>query len=116
MYYDMRALWLFLSSVSLISKVLSVSLPDLRETKRTEGGIHVPLYRRQGRSLLRRGESHAAIGFGDFKDKYVELSGFFHIITNNIITYSQYSILVRVGGTETPVLFGKLLLRTIYYE
>jgi hypothetical protein len=41
----------------------------LKERKRTAGGVHVPIYRKQTSRLLRkRGVSSSAIGLGDVQD------------------------------------------------
>ncbi|KAJ7445989.1 aspartic peptidase domain-containing protein [Mycena galericulata] len=53
--------------------------------KRTENGLHVPIFRRESRGVQRRATGlTGAIGLGDFVDV-------------------TYSFLVTVGGTETPL-------------
>ncbi|KAJ6598131.1 aspartic peptidase domain-containing protein [Mycena vulgaris] len=54
--------------------------------KRTDNGLHLPIFRRESRRVGRRdGGSTGAIGLGDFVDV-------------------AYSFLVTVGGMETPLL------------
>ncbi|KAJ7256203.1 aspartic peptidase domain-containing protein [Mycena haematopus] len=52
--------------------------------KRTENGIHVPIFRSESRSVRRRGELTGQMGLGDFVDV-------------------SYSVLVTVGGIESPL-------------
>ncbi|KAJ7489027.1 aspartic peptidase domain-containing protein [Mycena latifolia] len=52
--------------------------------RRTETGLHLPIFRRESRRVRRRGDLTGAIGLGDFID----------------ITYS---FLATVGGMETPL-------------
>ncbi|KAJ6564491.1 aspartic peptidase domain-containing protein [Mycena capillaripes] len=66
---------------------LSVSASPLEThhyPKRTENGIHVPIFRKESRGLQRRGGLTGAIGLGDFVDV-------------------SYSFLVTVGGMEMPL-------------
>ncbi|KAJ6482629.1 aspartic peptidase domain-containing protein [Mycena sanguinolenta] len=57
---------------------------QLQRPKRTENGVHIPIFRTVSRDLRQRGELMGAIGLGDFKDV-------------------SYSFLVTVGGTEAPL-------------
>ncbi|KAJ7638234.1 aspartic peptidase domain-containing protein, partial [Roridomyces roridus] len=60
----------------------SSSLP-----KRTENGLHLPLFRRESRGLQRRAGLTGAAGLGDFIDV-------------------TYSVLVTVGGTAAPLVLA----------
>ncbi|KAF7377383.1 Peptidase A1 domain-containing protein [Mycena sanguinolenta] len=57
---------------------------QLQRPKRTENGVHIPIFRTVSRGLRQRGELTGAIGLGDDADV-------------------SYSFLVTVGGMESPL-------------
>ncbi|KAK0211941.1 aspartic peptidase domain-containing protein [Armillaria fumosa] len=71
----------------LLIQLLSVLVSaDIQSGRRTNGGIHVPIFRKEStRSLLKnRGELSSAIGLGDFFDV-------------------TYHVLVTIGNTSIPL-------------
>lgn len=75
-----RTSWLPLGLVALLFSALSATAStdslDIellkRTAGRTEGGIHVPILRRQKSKLQRRDGQAVSIGIGDYQDVYVQ--------------------------------------------
>ncbi|KIM43824.1 hypothetical protein M413DRAFT_443706 [Hebeloma cylindrosporum] len=72
-----------LQVLALPSQELDLDEIARRYTKRTPGGLHLPIVPRAARTLKRRGVS-AAIGLGDFLDV-------------------AYTVLMKIGGITTPL-------------
>lgn len=74
-----------------------------RYTKRTPGGIHIPIIAKETTELARRGVA-SAIGLGDAVDVYVTFS-----LLNQayLWPHSAYTVLMTVGGIASPLILGE---------